>query len=116
MYRQLRRSSERFGKTISDILNEHQLVLIREIAERNGHEYNLSKASEEFQELALALTQKLNKPTRVDDQEIIDEIGDAKIRIAILEMLFDKKSIQDRIDYKLSRYKEWNDHNTYKKI
>lgn len=92
-------------KTVTDIL-----------VEKNGYEYNLSKASEELQELALVLTQKLNKPKKVDDQEIIDEIGDVEIRLEILKKIFDKKKIEERVAHKLSKFQSYIDHNSYKKI
>lgn len=82
----------------------------------NGTRYNLHKASEEMQELGLVLNQKLLKPTKVNDQEIIDEIGDVKIRLAILEKMFPQDKIQERIAYKLSHYQEYIDHKLYDEI
>jgi hypothetical protein len=83
---------------------------------QNGDVYNLHKASEEFQELGLVLNQKLLKPTKIDDQEIIDEIGDVIIRLEILKKMYPTDEIQKRINYKLSKYKEYIDHKTYLKI
>lgn len=89
------------------------------LVERNGFEYNLSKASEEFQELALVLTQKLNKPSKVKDVEITDEIGDAIIRLEILKKMYEKTNpgiIFKRVDYKLSKFADYIDHKKYTKI
>ena len=86
------------------------------LVERNGYHYNLHKAAEELQELALVLTQKLLKPKKVDDQEIIDEIGDVEVRMEILKKIFDKQKIEKRIAYKLGKFHEYVDHNSYKHI
>ncbi len=75
------------------------------LAKKNGYEYNLSKASEELQELSLVLTQKLNKPYKITDQEIIDEIGDVEIRLAILRKLFNPEKVDKRIAEKLKSFK-----------
>lgn len=90
--------------------------IIQHLVKENGHKYNLHKAAEEFQELALVLNQKLLKPTKVDDQEIIDEIGDCIIRLEILKNKYPLELIQKRIDYKLGKYKEYIDHKTYDQI
>lgn len=76
----------------------------------NKPKYNISKAVEELQELSLILTQRLNKPTKVKNQDIIDEIGDVEIRLAVLKKIFSKASIQKRINLKekdlLTKFKE----------
>lgn len=80
----------------------------------NDYEYNLLKASEECQELALALLQYVNKPNKVDKQEIIDEIGDVQIRLEILKELFDKKSVKKRVKYKIGKFKSYIKDGKYK--
>jgi hypothetical protein len=80
---------------------------IKELAKSNDYNYNLLKASEELQELSLVLTQYINKPDRVEIKEIIDEIGDVKIRIKILEKLFNKKSIKERVVFKINKFKTY---------
>ena len=90
--------------------------LIKQIAQRNTKEYNLHKASEEMQELGLVLTQYLVKPDKVDEQEIIDEIGDVIIRLHILKTIFPKEKIKERIKQKLNKYAEYIENNTYKNI
>ena len=97
-------------------LNKEQEQVIDHLAQTNGTRYNLHKASEELQELGLVLNQFLLKPGKVDQQEIIDEIGDVKIRVAILEKMFPADKIQARIDFKLAKYKEYVDHEKYEKI
>jgi hypothetical protein len=90
--------------------------LIQQISERNTREYNLSKASEEMQELGLILTQYLNKPDKIDEQKIIDEIGDVAIRLNILKNIFPKEKIKERIKQKLNKYEEYIKSNTYRDI
>jgi hypothetical protein len=80
---------------------------IKKLAKSNDYNYNLLKASEELQELSLVLTQYINKPDRVEIKEIIDEIGDVKIRIKILEKLFNKKSIKERVVFKINKFKTY---------
>ncbi len=86
------------------------------LVERNSYEYNLHKASEEFQELALVLTQKLTKPHKINEQEIIDEIGDAEIRLEILKKLFNREKIDRRVAYKLKNFQQYVDSKKYKNI
>ena len=84
--------------------------------QNNGEIYNLHKASEELLELALVLNQKMLKPGKINDQEIIDEIGDVLIRVKILCKMFPMDEIQKRIDFKLSKYLTYIDHQNYKHI
>lgn len=95
-------------------LTNEQIIDILHL--RNGRQYNLHKASEECQELGLVLNQYILKPEKVDPQEIIDEIGDVKIRLAILEKMFPADKIEERVNYKLSKYREYLDHEKYKNI
>ncbi len=97
-------------------LSEEQIEVIDHLVENNDFNYNLHKASEEFQELGLVLNQILLKPTKVDPQEVIDEIGDAYIRLEILKKIYDNKAIQDRINFKLGKFKEYIDNNLYQQI
>jgi hypothetical protein len=90
--------------------------LLNQIADRNTREYNLHKAAEELQELALVLNQYLLKPQKVDEQEIIDEIGDVKMRLYILQQMFPKEKIKKRIKEKSEKYEEYIKNNTFKNI
>lgn len=88
-------------------MNKKQKELIEDIRMHNDSTgdflYNLRKASEELQELSLALTQKSLKFDKISDQEIIDEIGDVEIRIQILKNIYSKEAINKRITTKLRR-------------
>lgn len=81
-----------------------QEEIIKYLAENNESQYNLLKASEECQELGLVLTQKALKPSKVDEQEIIDEIGDVIIRLKVLKKLYSKEKIKARVNEKLTSY------------
>lgn len=91
-------------------------AIVDQLFEMNGTEYNLHKAAEECMELALVLTQRLTKPTKVSDQAIIDEMGDVIIRLMVLSRIFPPEEIDKRIDKKLSKFRDWQDHKLYSKI
>ena len=82
----------------------------------NGTQYNMHKASEELTELALVLTQKILKPNKVLEKEIIDEIGDVIIRLEVLKRMYSRKKIMERINYKLNKYKGYIINKTYNKF
>jgi hypothetical protein len=64
------------------------------------------KLAEECMELALIITQQLNKP-RVDfTQDIVDEIGDVKWRLERIEKYYDSIEIDKRIHYKKERERQ----------
>lgn len=92
--------------------------IVNILTETNGDKYNIHKASEECQELGLVLNQYLLKPTKVDKQEIVDEIGDVLIRIQILMNmgLVSEEDVQKRIEHKLSKYQGYLDHKLYNQI
>lgn len=77
------------------------------MAKENDPTYNLTKAAEELQELSLALLQRVNKGGKVTDKEITDEIGDVKIRIEVLERIFCKESIWQRINKKMLSFQHY---------
>lgn len=105
------------GKPAEELKRElTQEEIIDHLFVNNGEKYNLHKASEECQELGLVLNQYLLKPTKVDQQEIIDEIGDVIIRLEILKKMFPADKIKERIAYKLSKYQEYIDHKLYNQI
>lgn len=92
--------------------------VIEYMANKNGAEYNMRKAAEEFSELTTVLLQKTNK--KIDgapiDQEIIDEIGDAIVRLEILKKMFPEEEIQRRVDFKTSKYVDYIEEKTYSKF
>ena len=61
------------------------------------------KLAEECMELALIITQQLNKPKIDFEDEIIDEIGDVKWRLELVEKYYDSEMINERINYKKNR-------------
>ncbi len=61
------------------------------------------KLAEECMELALIITQQLNKPKMDFEDEIIEEIGDVKWRLELIQEYYDSEKIEDRIRYKKSR-------------
>lgn len=85
---------------------------IKKLAKTNDKTYNILKAIEECQELALILTQYLSKgaPT----SKIIEELGDVKFRVKVLTHLFDKEAINTRCRTKVLKCKEYLDQNKYK--
>lgn len=73
------------------------------ILNKNTDNYNNLKAIEELNELATILTQKLTKPLKVKNQDIIDEIGDVKIRLWYLENKYGKEKVQKRMINKIGK-------------
>ena len=88
--------------------------LIKHLVKNNDKTYNLLKTAEELQELSLAITQLINKPNKVDEQEIIDELGDVKIRLKIISKLFSKKKVKERIKFKLDKFRSYIKEGKYK--
>ncbi len=86
-------------------MTEEQKQLIVKLMKHNDSQYNMHKAAEECQELGLVLTQFILKPQHVDMQEIIDEIGDVAIRLEVLKLIFPADKIEERINFKLEKYK-----------
>lgn len=87
--------------------------IINHLVTTNDPTYNLLKAAEELQELALVLTQLALKPQKVKAQEVIDEIGDVKIRMRILENLFSRRRVKKRVELKLTKFKGYVQENKY---
>jgi hypothetical protein len=87
--------------------------LIKYLVKNNDYKYNLLKTAEELQELSLVLTQMALKEEKVDTQEVIDEIGDVKIRLKVLGHLFSKKDVKKRIKYKTDKLKSYIAKNKY---
>ena len=87
--------------------------LIKYLVDNNDYKYNLLKTAEELQELSLVLTQMALKEEKVDKQEVIDEIGDVKIRLKVLRHLFSKKDVKKRIKYKTDKLKSYIKQNKY---
>jgi NTP pyrophosphatase (non-canonical NTP hydrolase) len=71
------------------------------LASKNTETTNFQKASEELLELALELVQRVNKPHKINDEAIIKEIADVKIRLWYLEQRFGKNSVKTAVHKKL---------------
>lgn len=93
---------------------EEEDLVYETMIQKNEHSYNILKAAEELQELSLVLIQSLSKG--VDEKEIIDEIGDVKIRLKVLSKLFPEDKIKERVKYKLNKYLKYISLNKYKNI
>lgn len=87
--------------------------LIKYLVENNDYKYNLLKTAEELQELSLVLTQTALKKEKVDKQEVIDEIGDVKIRLKVIQHFFSRKKVKKRVKFKLDKLKSYIKENKY---
>ena len=88
--------------------------LIKYLVENNYYKYNLLKTAEELQELSLVLTQMALKKEKVDKQEVIDEIGDVKIRLKVIQHFFSRKKVKKRIKFKLDKFRSYIKEDKYK--
>jgi hypothetical protein len=88
-------------------MKKEEKELLRNISKNNQPLYNKLKCIEELSELSTILLQHLTKTDRVNEQEIIDEIGDVKIRLEILTDLFGRSKVKERVKYKLKKYHEY---------
>jgi len=71
------------------------------VAKKNSKSKNHHKAIEELMELGLELMQRVNKPHKNNDQAIVKEIADVKIRMWYLEKHYGPKNIKKAINNKL---------------
>jgi hypothetical protein len=99
-------------ETTEKRLNDIVEILLK----KNNLDYNKLKASEEFQELALALTQQVLKPNKTKDQEVIDEIGDCIIRLELVKRLYNSEKIDKRVNYKIDNFLEYLEGGKYENI
>ena len=108
--------SIRNGKYNKDLSNEEKDTIYDHMHLNNSTKYNILKASEELLELALALTQMMSKPGKINEQEIINEMGDVKIRLEILERIFPTELIDKRINNKLNQFQRFIETGKHKNI
>jgi len=90
---------------------------LERMIEYNEPDYNLLKCIEELAELQEKLIKKVIKkggPKEPRDEEIIEEIGDVAIRISILFKLFGETRCEERVFYKLGKFKSYMDEEKYK--
>lgn len=104
-------------------LKDYKVVPVEEreqiydyMANENSELYNLTKTAEELLELSLALMQRVNKGLKVPDSEIIDEIGDVKIRLEVLGRKFSRSAVEKRVNKKLTIFGEYIKSGKYKNI
>ena len=74
------------------------------VQDQNSAFFNVGKAQEELTELLLVLIQnetKVGTSSEVTEQDIIDEIGDAKRMLWYLEKKYGKKKVKARIEKKV---------------
>lgn len=98
------------------MIKEEKKVVYNHLLNINDREYTIKKTVEELLELALILQQKLNKPSLIDDNKIIEEIGDVQIRLKVLKQIFPKELIKKRINFKLKKFYKYITEKTYKNI
>lgn len=78
------------------------------MVQNNSFEYNLIKAAEELNELSEVLLKRFTKAGTSKEPEntaILDEIGDVQIRLQVLKKLFGEQAADDRVQFKLNKYK-----------
>lgn len=71
------------------------------LAKSNSLGTNLRKTIEELTELSLELQHKINKPHKVNDKKIVEEIAHVKIRLWWLEEEFGKVEVKKEETKKL---------------
>lgn len=92
--------------------DEQQSDVLKHLLKKNSVEYNHLKAVEELAELTEVLIKKVNKMGQAKEpanQEIVDEIGDVLIRLAILNEMYGHDTVAERIDLKLSKFQSMID-------
>lgn len=96
------------------ISNEERESVYNYMITRNNKNYNTLKLIEELSELATILTQSLTKGA--EPEKIIEEIGDVKMRLKVVEARYSKELIQGRIDFKLKKNLKYLKQEKYKDI
>jgi NTP pyrophosphatase (non-canonical NTP hydrolase) len=96
--------------------NKDKKIVYNHLLNVNDSNYTIQKTIEELLELALILQQKLNKPDLVFNEQIIEEIGDVKIRMKVLIKLYPIKLIKKRVNFKLTKFKKYITTKKYKNI
>lgn len=63
----------------------------------NSHEFNVLKTIEELNELATVLTQTITKPGKIPDKEVIEELGDVKLRLTYMDHIYGEENVDERV-------------------
>jgi len=88
--------------------------VIKNLVRNNRYKYQLLKAAEETSELTTALLQFVTKDGgKTTKKDVIDEIGDVKIRLEILEEVFGKIAVKKRYNEKLKKFSGYIKNNMY---
>ena len=83
---------------------------------KNQEQFNYLKFCEEATELQELLLKKVNKVDKKDipsNLGIIDEIGDVKVRLLVLEKMFGEDNINERVKYKMEKWKGYIEKGKY---
>ena len=91
-------------KTLNMLTKEERDEVYNYMTHDNDPTYNLTKSAEELLELSLILVQRINKGGKIPDSKIIEEIGDVKIRLKVLEKIFSSKLVEERVNKKLTMF------------
>lgn len=89
---------------------------INKIHKYNSKRYDILKAIEEMAELSAALTQSLTKSQIKSNDDIIEEFGDVKFRLAVLEKHYDSNKIKKRSELKLNKSVAYLETKKYKNV
>lgn len=82
--------------------------IYKQIIDRFGRDVQINKIQEECLELALVLNQ-MNCPTKDAkemEDKLYDELADVKIMMQQAELLFDQERINDRVVFKLQKFRK----------
>jgi CDGSH-type Zn-finger protein len=81
--------------------------VINTLAETNDPDYNLTKASEELNELGTVALQLCNKRGAKEPaiEDILTEVADCEVRVAILKKVFGSDAVDEKVRKKLDKYK-----------
>ena len=86
------------------------------LLQHNRPEYNITKAIEELNELSTELIKYVNKPHINNIQAIVDEIGDVKIRLQVIETMFGREDVKKRVKLKSKKFLEYITERDYKNV
>ena len=95
---------------------ENNLEFLRRVVVNADKDYTLRKAAEECMELATALLQQVNKPTKNYTNEIEEEISHVSMRLLMISELYNKENIQEQFNRKCENMKRWERDQGYKNL
>ena len=95
-------------------VKQEEFNIFDKLIEGNDPTYQLVKACEELSELTTALLQYVNKRGKTTtEQDVIVEIADVKIRMEVLERVFDSNKIKEAYDSKIEKLSKWTINGDY---